>query len=325
MHVLVTGSAGRIGRSVVARLLERGDAVTGLDLQSLELAHAGYAEVTGGFENQRSVARVIKRVDAVVHLGALMSWLPADSARVMAANATGSLPLLAAASAAKVKRFILASTGEVYPESKPQYLPIDEKHPREPVSTYGLSKLLTEESAAFFQRTQDLPVTILRFAHTQDASELLDPESFFSGSRFYLRAKIRQQRAFGNKRALAVLEPLDDGREQLLLQCAEDGTPYRMMIADTRDIVDGILLALDSPKAIGRTVNLGPDRPIAFDEAIECLRKATGLPVVRVKMPGPAVNYVTSNALARELLRFRPRWTFAAMVDDAVKARDKAG
>jgi UDP-glucose 4-epimerase len=175
---------------------------------------------------------------------------------------------------------------------------------------------------AFFQRTQGLPCVVLRFAHTQDAAELLDPESFFSGPRFHLRAKIRQQRAFGNTRALAALEPLDDGRERHLVQCSEDGTPYRMMIADARDIAAGVLLALDSPRSVGATLNLGPDEPIAFDEAVAALQRVTGLPAVRARMPGPPVDYVTSNARARDVLGFRPRWTFAAMVQDAAAQRD---
>jgi len=317
MRVLVTGSAGRIGRRVVALLLARGDTVTGFDLRSLRIRHPRYGEVIGAFDEPAAVTRAIDGADAVLHLGAFMSWLPADAARVMAANATGAFHLLGAAAARNIRRFILASTGEVHPEVRPKYLPVDEEHPCEPLSVYGLSKLLAENSASFFARTQGLPVTILRFAHTQDAKELLDPQSFFSGPRFYLRAKIRQQRAFNNARALAVLEPLDDGREKLLIQCAEDGTPYRMMIADARDIADGVLLALDSPRAAGMTINLGPDRAIAFDAAVEVLHHATGLPVVRANLPGAPVNYETSNRRAKELLGFAPKWNFEMMVADA--------
>jgi len=323
MHVLVTGSAGRVGRRVVAQLLARGDTVMGFDLQPLASADAGYREVIGAFEDPGAVARALDGASAVLHLGAFMSWLPADAARVYAANATGTFQLLSAAAAARVARFVLASTGEVHPEVRPRYLPVEENHPREPISVYGLSKLLAEEMTVFFNRTQGLPYTILRFAHTQDATELLDPESFFSGPRFYLRGKIRQQRAFNNARALAVLEPLDGGDEQLLIQCGEDGTPYRMPVADARDIADGVLLALDSPRAIGATMFLGPDAATPFDAAIGILRRATGLPVVRANMPGPAVNYTTSNARSRELLGFRPRWSFEAMVQDALAARSK--
>ena len=94
-----------------------------------------------------------------------------------------------------------------------------------------------------------------------------------------------------------------------------------MMIADARDIADGVLQALDSERAAGETMNLGPDAPIRFDDAAALLADATGLPVVRVAMPGPPVDYATSNARAKDLLGFRPRWTFAAMVADAQAAR----
>jgi UDP-glucose 4-epimerase len=246
-----------------------------------------------------------------------MSWLPADAGRVYAANATGTFHLLRAAAAAKLRRFVLASTGEVYPEVRPRYLPVDESHPREPTSVYGLSKLLAEEMTAFFQRTQGLPFVILRLSHTQDARELADPASFFSGPRFFLRSKIRQQREFGNARALAVLEPLDDGTEKHLVQCAEDGTPYRMMFADTRDIAEAVVLAIDAPRAQNATIFVGPDEATALDAAVELMAARTRLPVVRASLPGPAVDYTTSNARARELLGFRPRWTFASMVEDA--------
>jgi len=321
MHVLVTGSAGRVGRRVVELLRARGDTVTGFDLRPLGRADDGYREVVGSFDDPAAVARAIDGAEVVLHLGAFMSWLPADAARVYAANATGTFHLLAAAAAAKLRRFVLASTGEVYPEVRPRYLPVDESHPREPLSVYGLTKLLAEEMTAFFQRTQGLPFVVLRFSHTQDARELADPASFFSGPRFFLRSKIRQQREFGNARSLAVLEPLDDGTEKHLVQCGEDGTPYRMMFADTRDIADAVVLAVDAPRAQNATMFVGPDDATPLDAAVALLAARTRLPVVRANMPGPAVNYTTSNARARELLGFRPRWSFAAMIEDAFAGR----
>lgn len=321
MHVLVTGSAGRVGRRVVALLRARGDTVTGFDLKPLAMHDTGYRQVIGAFEDADAVARAIDGADAVLHLGAYMSWLPANAANVYEANATGTFHLLAAAAAANVQRFVFASTGEVHPEVRPRYLPVDESHPREPTSVYGLSKLLGEEMVAFFHRTKALPYVVLRYSHTQDATELADRDSFFSGPRFFLRSKIRQQREFGNTLALAELEPLDDGRDKLLIQCAENGTPYRMTIADARDIAEGTVMALDSSRAENTTMFLGPDDATSFDAAVAALQKATGLPVVRARMPGPAVNYTTSNARARELLGFRPKWDFAAMVADAARPR----
>ncbi|HTP97745.1 MAG TPA: NAD(P)-dependent oxidoreductase [Casimicrobiaceae bacterium] len=319
MHVLVTGSAGRVGRRVVPLLLARGDTVRGFDLRPLGLSHHGYGEVIGAFDDPDAVERAMRDAQAVLHLGAFMSWLPRDAAAVYTANATGTFHMLAAASKSRVARVVFASTGEVYPEVRAKYQPVDEAHPREPTSVYGLSKLVAEEMVAFFHRAHGLPYVILRFAHTQDAAELLDAQSFFSGPRFYLHGKIRQQRELGNAEALRVLEPLDDGRERHLVQCAPDGTPYRMMIADARDIAQGVVLALDAPGALNATLNLGPDEPIAFDRAVALLQAKTGLAVVRARMPGAPVNYATSNGRARDLLGFRPRFTFAAMVDDAAR------
>ncbi len=257
--------------------------------------------------------------DAVLHLGAFMSWLPADAARVYAANATGTFELLPPRRRRRCSASCSRAPARCIPKVRPRYLPIDE----EPSARAGVRLRAVQAAGGgddrrSSRRTQGLAVhdPALR-AHAGRGASSLDPASFFSGPRFFLRSKIRQQRAFGNARALAVLEPLDDGREKLLVQCGEDGTPYRMMIADARDIADGVVLALDAPRARNAMMNLGPDEPTSLDEAVALLRRRLGLPVVRARLPGPAVNYATSNARARELLGFRPRYDFAAMVSDA--------
>jgi UDP-glucose 4-epimerase len=93
-----------------------------------------------------------------------------------------------------------------------------------------------------------------------------------------------------------------------------------MMFADARDIAEGVVLAIDAPRAQNATIFLGPDEATPLDAAVALLANRTGLPVVRANLPGPAVNYTTSNARARELLGFRPRWTFASMIEDAFAA-----
>jgi UDP-glucose 4-epimerase len=94
-----------------------------------------------------------------------------------------------------------------------------------------------------------------------------------------------------------------------------------MMFADTRDIADAVVLAVDAPRAQNATMFVGPDEATPLDAAVALLAARTRLPVVRANMPGPAVNYTTSNARARELLGFRPRWSFAAMIEDAFAGR----
>ena len=324
MHVLVTGGAGRVGRTLVPALLERGHTVTTLDLGRLDRDLPGLTQVQGAFDDAAAVARAMEGAQAVLHIGAFMSWLASDTEKLYAANVTGTWTILRAAAAAKVRRFVFASSGEVYPETKPKKQPIAEDHPTEPGSVYGLTKLLGEEMVAFFARSAGIETVVLRFSHTQDARELLDPQSFFSGPRFYLRARIRQQEAFGNAPVVAALKPHDDGTEKLLISRGRDGTVFRMPITDTRDIVAGLIASLEVPGAAGHTLNLGTQESIGFDEAVAILHRATGLPVVDVVLPVPAMNYQTSREAAIAVLGVAPQWTFAKMVEDALRPTARA-
>lgn len=321
--ILVTGSAGRVGSRVARQLLEAGHRVTGFDLRTSRIEHPAFREVLGGFDDRAAAREAVKSTEAILHLGAFMSWLPADRDRLFTANVEGTRVLLEEAAAVKPKRLVFASSGEVYPETMPDYQPIDEDHPLKPRSPYGLSKLLGEEIVRFFERTSGTPATLLRFSHTQDASELLDPASFFSGPRFFLQPKIRQQEGFGNAAAVAALRAIDDGRETLVLSRNEAGRPFRMHITDSRDMVAGILLALSDERAAGRTYNLGATEPVDFASALPMMAELTGLPLTTIDLPGAGVFYETSNARIRTELGFEPQWTFERMIGEAAQARAK--
>jgi UDP-glucose 4-epimerase len=320
MNIVITGSAGRVGSKLARRLLDEGHHVTGFDLRVSGIEHAAYREVLGAFHDRAIATDAMRDSEAVVHLGALMSWIKSDVDRLFEANVEGTRVVLESAIAAKTSRFVFASSGEVYPEGAPQRLPITEDHPLEPRSAYGVTKLLGEELVRYFGRVAGLQFTILRFSHTQDAAELLDPDSFFSGPRFFLRPRIRQQEAFGNHAAVAALKAKDDGRESLLLSRNENGRPFRMQITETRDMVDGVLLALRSPAAIGETFNLGNGIPVDFGTLTPRLAERTGLPVVSVDLPGPGVYFETSTQKFRERLKFEPAWPIERMFDEAEAA-----
>lgn len=321
MRILVTGGAGRIGSQVIADLVARGNYIVSLDLHEVRHPHPQVTAVIGAFDDPHVVVQAMEHADAVLHLGAMMSWVAADAPRMFAANVTGTQLLLQAAQARRVRKFVFASSGEVYPETRPLYLPLDESHSTQPTSAYGLTKLLGEEMVQFFARAHGLATVILRFSHTQDATELLDPGSFFSGPRFFLRPRIKQQEAFGNTAVAHALRAYDDGTEKHLISRGQDGTLFRMPITDTRDIAAGVIAALDSDRASGQVLNLGTEEAIRIDHAIALLQRHTGLPAVDVTLPIPAVNYATSRARAVEVLGIRPQWTFERMVEDAAQQR----
>jgi UDP-glucose 4-epimerase len=319
--ILVTGSSGRIGRQVVAALLGQGREVRGFDPTPSGRDDPRFAEITGSPEDPDTVALAIQGVRDVLHLGALMSWATADRGAMFRTNVEGTRLLLDAAAAAGVRRFVFASSGEVYPESAPERLPVTEDHPLRPASPYGLTKLLGEELVRFHERQGRMETVILRFSHTQDAGELLDDGSFFSGPRFFLRPRIRQQERLGNSAVAELLRAADPGRPAHVLARNAVGRPYRMHITETRDMVQGILLALDHPAAPGGTFNLGTTDPVDFADLLPRMAVLTGLPVVTVDLPGPGVYYHTSNWLIRDTLGFTPEWTIDRMLDEAARAR----
>jgi UDP-glucose 4-epimerase len=317
MRVLITGSSGRIGRSLAKTLLDTHAEVRGLDMRPSGIVHPGFSEVLAGFDDPKAVNEAMRDVNIVFHLGAFMSWLPQDQVKLFAANVEGTRIVLEAAMKAGVERFIFASSGEVYPESAPEFLPVDEKHPLKPRSFYGLTKVLGEEMLRWAGRSHGLAFTILRFSHTQDAAELLDPESFFSGPRFFLQPRIRQQEAFGNVAALTALRAVDDGTLALVLARNENGRPFRMMITETRDMVAGLICAMNSAAMIGETCNLGASEAVDFADILPQMAKITGLPLRIVDLPGAGVFYETSNARLRALTGFDPSFPFSRMLEEA--------
>ncbi|MES0883890.1 NAD-dependent epimerase/dehydratase family protein [Roseibium sp. SCP14] len=323
MKILVTGSSGRIGSRAVERLLARGDRVRGLDMRASGRQAEGYEEIVAEPGDVSRAEQAVAGVDAVLHLGAFMSWSPSDRATMFAANVEGTRILLDAAADGGVKRFVFASSGEVYPENRPEFLPVTENHPCHSNTTYGLTKMLGEELVRFHQRTGSFETVILRFSHTQDASELLEEESFFSGPRFFLRQRVAQQRNFGNHAVADLLAAADPGIPAHILARNENGRPFQMHITDTRDMIQGVELALDASEAAGDIFNLGATDPVDFTTLLEKMSKITGYPVVTVDLPGAGVYYETSNEKIRQELGFKPEWTIDRMLTEAAEARTK--
>lgn len=317
MNVLVTGSAGRIAACLIDELLARGNRVRGLDRCQTNRSSSQYEEIIGSLEDEETVQQAVRGVDAVVHLAALMSWSPLDQADMFRINVEGTRILLEACTQAGVNKFLFASSGEVYPENSPQQLPIDETHPLHANSTYGLTKILGEELVRFYQRTGRLDTVILRFSHTQDARELLDETSFFSGPRFFLQPRIAQQETLGNQVNADLLRRANPGHPAHVLARNEDGRPYQMHITDTRDMTQGLLLALDSEKAAGDVFNLGATEPVDFEQLLIKMSATTGYSVITVDLPGKGVFYHTDNQKIRKLLGYEPQWHIDKMLAEA--------
>lgn len=319
MKVLLTGSAGRIGTLIAEKLLNQGNSLVGVDLAPGKIQHAHYQHHQCRFDSAQQLLAAVSGCDIVLHIGAMMSWHPKDNDAMFHANVSATQMLLEAAKLAGVRRFVFASSGEVYPEVRAQQLPVTESHPCNPISFYGLTKKLGEELVLFYQ-SQGLETVILRFPHTQSVLEILDSDSVFSGPRFFLDAKIRQMAFFGNQKMverLSALQAKQTGPAMILQYGEEDDLPYRMHIADARDTAAGVLLALDHPAAANEIFNLGPDDVVEFERVLPLMAELTGLPLVKASMPGKAVRFTTSNEKIKRLLGYQPQHQFISMIREA--------
>jgi UDP-glucose 4-epimerase len=170
-RVVVTGGAGTIGSHIVDAALAAGaKEVIAIDLllrgdptniaAALASGRARLVEID--IRNREAVRANIDGADVVFHQAALR-WTrcqenPRECQEVMV---DGTFNVLEAASEAKVRRLVLASSAVVYGD--PIRLPYDEDHPVGGTRVYGAAKVANEQMARAFAHTSGLPATILRY------------------------------------------------------------------------------------------------------------------------------------------------------------------
>ena len=171
--ILITGADGFIGSHLVERLLQEQCSIKAFCyynsfnswgwLDSFEQEKLKKIEVfTGDIRDPNGVRVAMKGCDIVFHLAALIaipfSYHSPDS--YVDTNVKGTLNILQAAKDLNIQKVLVTSTSEVYGTA--QYVPIDEKHPKQGQSPYSATKISADYISDSFFRSFDLPVTIVR-------------------------------------------------------------------------------------------------------------------------------------------------------------------
>lgn len=170
MNVLVTGATGFIGSHLCNELIKIGYTVFGLsrsgssqNIKSL-LNQTEVHLLRGDIQDAVLLSDIIKNnnIKIIFHLAA---QLPQgndinDPFLYFDINARGTLNLFNAAYINGVGKMIYASTMSVYSEP-PKYIPVDEKHPAQPSTIYGMSKLVGELYYNIYSKLMD--IVILRY------------------------------------------------------------------------------------------------------------------------------------------------------------------
>jgi UDP-glucose 4-epimerase len=173
MRILVTGQRGGVGAVVAGHLADQGHEIIGFDIaDGDDVLDAG------------ALRRAAAGCSAIVHLAALAHDSAGTPEQIMAVNVLGTWHALLAAQSAGVSRVVHFSSAQVFGtaegERLPDYLPLDDAHPRRAGRPYGMSKVLSEDLCAGFSGRNGISTICLRPVH------VWLPE-------FYQRAEMRWQ------------------------------------------------------------------------------------------------------------------------------------
>ncbi|NLZ83747.1 MAG: SDR family NAD(P)-dependent oxidoreductase [Clostridiales bacterium] len=247
MKVLVTGADGFIGSHLTESLLEEGYDVKAFTfynsfnswgwLDSLPKEKLNQIDVfTGDIRDPNGVFEVMKGVDEVFHLAALIaipfSYHSPDS--YVDTNIKGTLNVLQAARKHNTGRILITSTSEVYGTA--QYVPIDENHPYQGQSPYSATKIGADRLAESFYRSFNLPVSIVRPFNTY-------------GPRQSARAVIP-----------TIILQLLSGKERIELGSLTPTRDFNYV----KDTANGFIEIAKSDKTIGEEVNIATQNEISI-------------------------------------------------------------
>jgi dTDP-L-rhamnose 4-epimerase len=342
MRVLITGGAGFIGSHVAEELLLRGHQVRALDsltpqVHGPDRKRPAYLnpEVelqTGDIRDPEAVNRALCRVDAVVHLVALVG-VGQSMYRIVeytTVNNSGTAVLLQAISTRPVQCLVVASSMSIYGEGaytdargRPREacnrttvqmrlgqwevqdesgqplipVPTPESKPPALASVYALSKYDQERMALIVGGAYGIPVVALRFFNTYGPNQALSNPYTGVLSNFASRVL--------------------NGRPPLIF---EDGLQKRDFVS-VYDVARACCLALETPAAAGKAINISSGVPMTVLEAATLTVKALGRNGLRPEVTskyrvGDVRHCFADISLARQLLRWEPKVTLEQGLED---------
>jgi nucleoside-diphosphate-sugar epimerase len=325
MKVLVTGSAGFIGGYVVEELLNRGHEVIGLDnlskygdvTRSFD-AESGYTFVNGDARDVDLLIDLMKDVEHVIAGAALIGGISyfhtyaydllAKNERIIASTCDAAIATLQAGRS--LKKVTYLSSSMVY-ESTNRWPSVegDERQVAPPLSSYGFQKLAVEYFARAAWDQYKLPYTIVRPFNCVGIGER--------------RALGDVEIASGNVK-LAMSHVVPDIIQKILrgqnpVHILGDGSQVRHYTYGV-DLARGIVLAMESNKAINEDFNLSTAEATTVNELVEVIWKKINPSETLSTVSDPGFEHdvnkrVPSVSKAKEVLGFEATTSLSEMLD----------
>ena len=296
---LIVGGGGFIGSHLVAKLVASGRKdvrVLGRSTHPRFPLPKGVRYVSGDICDEQFLRPLLPNCNEVFDLA--YSTVPKTSFEDPVLDVMSNLPanvtLIKLASECHLRRFVLVSSGgTVYGNAA--YLPIDESHPTNPVSPYGITKLAAEKYALMFHRLGALPVVIVRPSNPYGPNQLGNLGQGFVGAALF---------ALLNRKPVTIFGARGTVRDYIYVE----------------DLAEGLVAALDHG-VVGDTYNIGTglglDNKKVLDEIVR-VSDPSGFPlelIVQPERPFDVVANVLSSAKLTYVSGWRPKTEFALGVD----------
>jgi nucleoside-diphosphate-sugar epimerase len=204
--IFVTGGSGKAGKHLIPYLLKKGYSVVNADLTpllidgvdniNLDVTKSG--EVFNALSGYSNIAELksgngIKEFKAVIHLAAIPRILIKPDNETFRINTIGTYNVIEAATKLGIKKIIFASSettyGFCFSEGNPipKWLPIEEDYETSPTDSYGLSKVLNEQTGKAFQKRTGIDIYALRIGNIIEPNEYQRFKEFCKNPRVRLR------------------------------------------------------------------------------------------------------------------------------------------
>lgn len=252
MKLALTGATGYTGGRLLAALLARGDSVSALVRpSSVGHIHGPVRVVEGDLQDARALAQLVEGAEAVVHVAAVYRTAGHPDAYYREVNVGGTAKLLEAAAAAGVRRFVHTSTVGVHGDV--EHPPAREDSPFAPGDIYQATKAEAEQLALEFHRQRGVPVTVVR------------PGAIYGP---------------GETRLLKLFRAIARGRYAIV---GSGEAFYHPVYID--DLVQGYLLALERPEAVGEAFIMAGPSYVTQRELADTIARATGGRILPFHVP----------------------------------------
>lgn len=311
--ILVIGGAGYIGSHVVKALLREDFQVTVYDNLSTGQAcnlfqNAEFVE--GDILDEPHLEKVMRKgFSAVIHLAAkkAVGESMENPQLYSQNNICGSINIFNAMLNSGVKNVVFSSTSAVY--GMPQYLPLNEQHPLNPMSFYGYTKMAIEQVMDWYSRIKDFHYIALRY---------------FNAVGYAADGSIRGKEKNPQNLLPLVMEVATGKREILHVFGNDYDTPDGTCVRDyihVEDLAAAHVLAIKKLLKDGdsQIINLGTEKGTSVLEIIQAVERVIGKKInydFAPRRAGDPANVVATSVKAAEVLGWKAQYTD---IDEIVK------